>query len=413
MQRAEIGVMQIISDLDIGGAQEVVRTLAANLSRLGCRVVVCTFCDGPLREDIEKHGIQVEILPSRRHSVLVFPLFIADMIRIWRELARLVEKHDSDVIQTHLLRSLDFLILLLRYTTRARAVLWTFHSANFVLTPDHLPRFKWLLGTKNFLHHLLYRTTARLVDGLIAVSDEVKTSMIKTIGPIQDKILVMPNGVDVSRYGRPEDKTLIRQQLGLAQKARLIIMVGALKEVKGHRHMIKALASIVPQHPDVQAIFLGDGPLKQDLQFQVKALDLDSHVHFLGNRSNVAQWLAASDFFALPSLWEGLSMALLEAMVTGLPIVASRVSGTEKAIIPGQTGLLITPGDSQQLAQAIEQLLYDPRQAQAMGAAARRLVIERFSAEKQARDHQALYSRLLNGVPPQHKEPLPERERLP
>ena len=91
-------------------------------------------------------------------------------------------------------------------------------------------------------------------------------------------------------------------------------------------------------------------------------------------------------------------MALLEAMVTGLPIVASRVSGTEETIIPNKTGLLVPPGNSQQLAAAIEQLLDDPEQARAMGAAARHLAETEFSAKKQAQDHLALYSRLLNGA---------------
>ena len=133
-------------------------------------------------------------------------------------------------------------------------------------------------------------------------------------------------------------------------------------------------------------------------QAQATALHVDSHIHFLGRRRDVPELLASSDLFVLPSLWEGLSMALLEAMATGLPIVASEVSGTVQVMIPGETGYLVPSGDVQGLFKAVEQLLSDPARAQAMGAAARRRVEATFSAQKQADEHLALYRRLLENA---------------
>lgn len=398
MQNHQLTVMQIIDNLDIGGAQEVVRTLIEHLASAGCQPIVCTFKDGPLRRDIEQLGIKVEVLPERRHSIVTFPLFVLDMIRIWKSLAELVQKYRIDVIQTHLLRSLDFLVLLLLYTTNLRVVLWTFHSASFELIASMLPKFKWLLIPKKYSHRLLYRCASHLVSGFIAVSDQVEQAMIETIGPIQNKITVIYNGVDVKRYGKPVDKVTIRSQLGLEANARLIAVVATLREPKGHRYLIEAVAAIVPRHPDLHVLFIGDGELKEELRAQVKRLNLDGHIHFLGSRSDVPELLAASDFFVLPSLWEGLPMALLEAMATGLPIVATEVSGTVQVVVPNETGILVPPGDVQRLAQAIEQLLSDPAQAQRMGAAARRRVEAEFSAQKQADEHMALYHRLLNRV---------------
>jgi glycosyltransferase involved in cell wall biosynthesis len=398
MPNRKLKVMQIVLDLNIGGAQEVVRTLVEYLALDDCTPVVCTFKDGPLRQDIERLGIKVEVLPPRRYSIVALPLFIFDMIRIWRSLAKLVKKHNVDVIQTHLLRSLDFLVLLLFYTTHLRLALWTFHSANFELISEYLPKYKWLLIPKKYSHRFLYRLASRLVSGFIAISDEVGKVMVEAIGPIDDKITVICNGVDTRRYRQAVGRMLVRSQLGLEANARLIAMVGTLKEVKGHRYMIEAMASLVPQYPDLQVLFIGDGELREELQAQVANLSLDEHIHFLGNRHDVPDLLAASDIFALPSLWEGLSMALLEAMASGLPIVASEVSGTVQAIIPNETGLLVPPGDVQKLTEAIRQLLSDPTHAQAMGAAARRRVEAEFSAQKQAEEHLALYHRLLNGA---------------
>lgn len=160
--------------------------------------------------------------------------------------------------------------------------------------------------------------------------------------------------------------------------------------------MVEAMALVMPRHPDLHVLFIGDGDLREELQAQVKNLNLDQHIHFLGNRHDVPQLLAASDFFVLPSLREGLSMALLEAMATGLPIVATEISGAVQAIIPNETGILVPPGDARQLAKAIEQLITDPIQAKAMGKAAKQRVETEFSARKQAEEHLALYRHLLN-----------------
>lgn len=392
MQNHQLKVMHIISNLDIGGAQEVVRTLAEYLAEAGCCPVVCTFKDGPLREDIERLGIPVEVLRDRRYSIVAFPLFVMDMFRIRRSLVAVVKKHNIEVVQTHLLRVLDFLVLSLRNRTNTPLVFWTVHNTNEELRREQLPRHKWLLKPKRVAYRLLYRLTARLVNGFIVVADDVKMEMIKTIGPIEDKITVICNGVDVKRYQQPVDKARIRCRLGVAENVRLMVVVGTLKEQKGHRYLIEAVSSVVSQFPNLCIILVGDGTLREALQTQTIVLGLNRHVHFLGNRNDVPDLLAASDYFVLPSLWEGLPMALLEAMASGLPIVATDVSGTKQVMVPDETGLLIPPGDVQQLREAIIRLLSEPDQAKAMGAAAQRHV-ESFSARKQAEEHIALYHR--------------------
>jgi glycosyltransferase involved in cell wall biosynthesis len=361
----------------------------------GCRPIVCTFKDGPLRQDIERLGIPVEKLPARRYKVVAFPLFLLDMVRILRSMAKLVKEYNVDVVQTHLLRSLDFLTLPLFYLTDVRAVLWTFQNASFELPVVGSRMRRWSAEIKNYSHRLLYRLSSHLVSSFVAVSDQVREAILEIIGPAQDKIVVMCNSVDVRRYVKPVDKVALRSQLGLGADARLIAVVATFKEQKGHRYLIEAMASVVEQHPEAHALLIGDGALRASSEAQVAASDLCDHVHFLRTRHDVPELLAASDLFVLPSLWEGLSMALLEAMATGLPVVATEVSGTVQAMIPDETGILVPPGDAGRLAQAIEQILDNPQLAQAMGAAARRRVEEQFSAQKQADDHVALYRRLL------------------
>ena len=132
MKTSQLKVMQLVSNLEIGGAQEVVRTLAENLVDAGCVSVVCTFKDGPLRAEIERMNIPVEILPDRRNSVVALPNFLKELFQLRRELMRIIRKHQIDIIQTHLLRSMDFLALSLRMNAGPK-VYWTFHNSMFDL----------------------------------------------------------------------------------------------------------------------------------------------------------------------------------------------------------------------------------------------------------------------------------------
>jgi glycosyltransferase involved in cell wall biosynthesis len=392
----KLNVMQVILNLERAGAQEVVRTLTEYLQANGCNVTVCAFGDGPMRAEIERLGVKVELLSRPRYSVVFLPMFLAEMLRIRRELARLIETYHVDVVQTHVLQVLDFLILTLRHDTRLRVVLWTMQNVEFL--PKWMPEQNhWLQKSKKWGYRLLYRLMAGQVDGFIAVSDEVRQSLVRQIGPVQDKIFTVCNAVDLKLFERPGDKTTLCGQLGLKADSRLVVTVGRLTEQKGHCYLIDAAASVVSTYPDTHFLFIGDGELRGELQRQAQQAGLSENVHFLGIRKDVPDLLVAADLFVLPSLWEGLSIALLEAMAASKPIVATAVSGTTQAMTHGETGLIVPPRDSQALADAINQLLSDPPQAQALGQAAKQHVVVNFSAQKQAHEHLALYRRLLFG----------------
>lgn len=387
MQDRKLKVMHILQDLGVGGTQEVVRTLVQYLAMEECVPIVCTLKDGHLRQGIEKLGIKVEFLEGRRYRFVYLPLFILDLLRIRRALAELIKKYNVNVVQTHTVWPIDLLLLTLLSNTNLRGLLWTFHSANFMYSRTALVKF---------VYNWLYRLGARRVSGFVAVSDEVREAMIRRIGPIQDKIVTICNGVDLRRYEHPANRITVRRQLGVGIDTKLLITVGTLKAAKGHEFLIRAASEIVSRHPDAHFLFVGDGELKRELQTQSQSLNLSDNIHFLGNRSDVADLLAASDVFVLPSLWEGLPMALLEAMAAGKPIVATAVSGTKRVMIPDETGLVVPPGDASKLADTILRLVSDPVRAKAMGRAARKRVAKEFSAQKQADEHLALYRRLLN-----------------
>jgi len=383
-------ILQIVLNLERAGAQEVVRTLTDYLQAEGCAVTVCAFRDGPMRAELEKLGVPVKIFRRPRYDVFLLPLFLWELRRIRRELAQLVNNRRIEVVQTHLLEVLDFVALSLLRGTSVKEVLWTIHNVNFLpAVPQKL------LRARRIVYRWLYRWLANWASGFIAVSDEVRQAIIGQLGTVEGKVFTIANGVDTERYNRPGDKIALCRELGLPSTCRLAVTVGRLTEQKGHAYLIESAADILVHHPDTHFLFVGDGELRGALHAQVEHAGLTEHIHFLGNRPDVPGLLAAADLFILPSLWEGLSVALLEAMAAGRPIVATAVSGSTQVMVDGVTGLLVPPADSKALARAVCALLDAPERATAMGQAARQRVVIHYSAQKQAREHIALYRQLL------------------
>jgi glycosyltransferase involved in cell wall biosynthesis len=205
---------------------------------------------------------------------------------------------------------------------------------------------------------------------------------------------VIPNGVDVDRFPVAVDRPAVIAALGLPAGARLLIVVAKLYRQKGHAVLLRALtASDLPA--DLHVILLGEGPERAALTAEVARIGMSDRVHFLGDRPDVPALLASSDLFVLPSLWEGLPMALLEAMASMLPVVATDVAGSRQVVVDGESGLLVPPGDAGALASAIRLLLADPVLAGTMGTAARERVVSSFSGAAQAARHAELYARCL------------------
>jgi glycosyltransferase involved in cell wall biosynthesis len=167
--------------------------------------------------------------------------------------------------------------------------------------------------------------------------------------------------------------------------------VGRLEEQKGHAHLLAALPELRRQIPDLVVLLVGEGRRQEDLRRQVRDLGLESTVRFLGTRRDLTEIYRALDLFVHPSLWEGLPLALLKAMGAGLPVVATRVSGSQEAIEDGVNGYLVAPGDPEALARAILELHRHPEAQRRLGDAARRTVVARYSLEAMLQRLEELY----------------------
>jgi glycosyltransferase involved in cell wall biosynthesis len=199
------------------------------------------------------------------------------------------------------------------------------------------------------------------------------------------------NGV---RWLQPA-RTTLRDELRLGPDDDLLVSVGRLVPVKGHEHIIDAMAHLSSRRPTLHLAICGSGELAETLSRHARDLGLADRVHLLGLRSDIAAIVRSADVFVLSSLSEGLPLAILEAMFAARPIVASEVGDVGKALGHGEAGVLVEPGNSYELAVAVDQLLGDPVRARELGEAARRRAAAHYEVSQMVDRYIALYEQVL------------------
>lgn len=235
-------------------------------------------------------------------------------------------------------------------------------------------------------------TALEPVDRVITVSRWQRATYEK-IGVAPQRMVTVPNGVHprASSPGRPA----ARRELGLDLGRPVVITVGRLTVMKGHRYLIDAVPSLLQRFPDLVVVVIGDGHLRHALEHQAEQLGVTHAVRFVGHRADARGLLDAADVFVLPSRHEGMPLAALEAMDAGLPVVGTRVVGTSEAVADGVSGRLVPPGCPAALAGAIEELLSKPALRQQMAAAGRLRYEQLFTATRMARHTAAVYDDVL------------------
>jgi glycosyltransferase involved in cell wall biosynthesis len=183
--------------------------------------------------------------------------------------------------------------------------------------------------------------------------------------------------------------------LGLPAGAPVVGAVSRLAWKKAIVHLVQATPRIVEALPQARVVIAGDGPLRAELEAEAAALGVADHIRFLGSREDSIDLMALFDVFVLPSVVEGMSNALLEAMAVGRPVVATDVGGNSEVVADGETGFLVPASAPDRLAAAIVKLLGAPEMAAEMGAAGRRRVIEHYRVDIMTRRIEAMYDALL------------------
>jgi len=226
---------------------------------------------------------------------------------------------------------------------------------------------------------------------IVAVSHYV-AQVLRDYGVEPAKLAVIHSAQDPARF---EVEPIARRELAVPEGAPLLVCVAALVEHKDHGTLLDAMPLVLRHRPEVHLLLVGNGPLRPHIERQIKRLKLESHVHLLGHRDDVPRILRAADLFVLPSKMEGLGGACLEAMLAYLPVVACAAGGVPEFVRHLETGLLVPPGDSAGLAQAILRVLGDGHLASKLVENGRKLVLTDATVTPMLQQYLLLYEETL------------------
>jgi glycosyltransferase involved in cell wall biosynthesis len=250
---------------------------------------------------------------------------------------------------------------------------------------------------------------SRRADAIISLSQQITQELLEQ-GFDRERIVEIPNGVDIHRFApvNAAEKTRLRRELGLPQEGQLVIYTGRLHYQKGLDTLLRAWKEVCQTHPQAHLVLVGQGPEREKLETLAADLELGASLHFLGHVEPILPYVQASDVFVLPSFFEGLSNALLEAMACGLAVVTTNIGGTCEVIRPEVDGLLVEPGDVPALAASLGRVLEDAALAQRLGTEARKRVETHYTADLAVARYAAVYARLA-GASQQWLAPLEEQ----
>jgi len=242
-------------------------------------------------------------------------------------------------------------------------------------------------------YYWLDRVVLRSFDQVVAVSDRIQQSL-EQAGLAPERIRIIANGVDIARFAGPAPS---RAEISGHPDFLRIGVVGRLAPEKGIPVLFQAAREILMQHPRTQFVLVGDGPDRAKLESLARELGIEDHVTFAGVCADMPTMYASFDIFVLPSLSEGMPLAILEAMAAGKAVVASRVGAISHLVISGQTGFTVEPRDVPGLRDSILRLMENQRLREQFGEEGRLLVTSHYSAEKMAKSYLAVYQGVLDG----------------
>lgn len=260
-----------------------------------------------------------------------------------------------------------------------------------VLTTHHAD----VLPMRNRLYSLFKLLALRTTNIVTAVSFSTLKATIK-IGADKRKALVIYNSINESIF-KSRPKKEVRHELNLDLNKKIVLYVGYLTYRKNVRYLINSIKLVLIEFPNTTLLIIGDGPQKKDLELIVNTYHLEKSIRFMSNvpTNMLALYYNASDVFVLPSLDEGHSMVLLEAMASGLPLVATKVGGNIETIVDGKNGYLIKPSDTKMLSDKIKAIFADETLARDFGEKSYQIYIEKFSEAKQMKAFNRIYSSII------------------
>lgn len=362
---ARLRVEMVLPALVRAGMETVTAALGQALIERGHDVgFTCTEALGELGVDMVDQGLRVCHVPAPGLRTNFFP----------RDLSAWFRERQPDVVHAH-----SGVWLKAAQAARQAGVPRTVFTAH------------GLNGVESWLERLHGRLAARRTDEIIAVSEPLRRHMADALGLAEGRVRVIPNGVSVERFAGGAPQPGLRESLGIPPDATVVGNVARFHPVKNHALLVDAFARLRRQRPDAFLLLVGDGPSRPAVEARIASLGLESRVRITGLVRDPAPLFPVMDLFVLSSHTEGTSISLLEAMASGVPVIATAVGGNPALLADGRCGSLTPPGDTDSLAGAMLRVLTDRGLRERLVREARRRVADHYSVATMAQAYEGAY----------------------
>lgn len=364
----------------VGGAELQMFLLAKFLNKEEfCPILACSnypalnrWCENFTKEGIKVIRLNVKHKHDPRHHF---------------QLKKIIKEEKVDLIHLHL--------------WNPASCRYAFSAASSCKTPiiitEHDP------FPLSFLKNLLKKESLKKVSRIITVSENNRQVLAALYPEHKDKISVIHNGLDLTWWQSQLlrftdlDRRKIKEELFLARENTLtIISIAELHERKGLKYLIEAIPEVSAKFPNIKSVIVGEGPQRPYLEKLIKNLKIENHVILVGRQKEIPKLLKSSDIFVLPSRREAFGLVVLEAMITGLPVIASQTGGIPEIIEHGKTGLLVKPENPEPIATTLIDLISNPEKRQKLATAGHKLVHQKFTAKRMAEEYEKVYKTNLS-----------------
>ena len=359
--------MQLIYSLRIGGSEKLALDISSNFDPDRFRPSICALdMDGDLAQELDRMKIT--------HYVLYREGVEFD---IFRRLYRLIKDNRISLVHTHHFTQLFYAALPARLA-----------GARIIHTEHEFFSF-----TRSRFSRVMIRSLLRLCDQMTVVGPEVADYFTRTIGIPRERVMVVPNAVDITKFDC--DRKAAREELGLSPHEVVIGTVGRLAPEKDQTTLLEAFRKIKGEHPPVRLVIVGDGRMSEELKSHANRIGVFDRTLFLGYRRDIPKLLAAMDIFVLSSIREGLPISLIEAMAARKPVVSSDIGSVKDLVKNGQNGILVPPGDATAFGVVLERLIESSELRERLGEAGRCTVEASFSLPAMIQTYESLYCSAL------------------